>query len=313
MKTLIILDPIKNLSQRWDNSLLIGAELISRGHQVWCADVPCLWALNKQVFARAKRLIFKAQNKIENRFFEGASKIWNAQDFDLILIRKEPPVNEAYLYMTYLLEMISGKVKIMNHPRGIRNANEKLWTLNFPRWIPETLVTADPQNILSFKRKNGTPVIKPLNQKGGKDVFLLKSGTIARMKQLTHEGQNFIMAQRKISQQNGPGEKRIVLLNGKLLCAYIKKPQKGEFRANLDLGADFLPTTLTRNEKKLLRELAPHLRRDGLDFVGLDVLQEKLLEVNVTCPAGVSEASFLYPRAKLFLAWANFLERSVFS
>lgn len=309
MKTLIIIDPIKKLNQEWDNSLLIGGELISRGHSVWCADVPDLWAMNNRVFTRAYKLVYRPKNALKKRFSAGTVKKWDAEKFDLILIRKEPPVNDAYLYMTYLLEMIVDKVKIMNDPRGIRNANEKLWTLNFPKWIPATLVTADPKKISAL----GAPVVKPLNQKGGKDVFILNSKSSSRMKKMTDGGKNFIMAQGKIPQGKGPGEKRIVLLNGKLFCAYIKKPKKGEFRGNLDLGAEFLPTTLTAKEKKLLKDLGPRLRKEGLDFVGLDVLQEKLLEVNVTCPAGVSESSFLHPRAKLFSAWADFLERSVCS
>lgn len=309
MKTLIIIDPIDKLNQEWDNSLLLGRELLSRGHQVWCSDVPDLYAVNKQVFSRAYRLVYHPRNKVHKRFSAGALKIWNAEKFDLILIRKEPPVDESYLYMTYLLELIADKVKIMNHPRGIRNANEKLWTLNFPKWVPRTLVTADPRKVLAMR----APIVKPLNQKGGKDVFILNSASSARMKEMTGHGKKFIMAQKQISQSKGPGEKRIILLNGKFLCGYAKKPKKGEFRGNLDLGAEFVPTSLTVREKKLIQELAPRLRKEGLDFVGLDVLQEKLLEVNVTCPAGVSESSFLYPRAKLFSAWANFLERSVYS
>ena len=309
MKILLIIDPIGKLNQEWDNSLLIGAHMLSRGHQVWCADIPDLWALNNDVFVRSKPLVFTPKKNLKKQFSTGTSKIWNAKNFDLILIRKEPPVNESYLYMTYLLEMISGSVKIMNHPRGIRNANEKLWTLRFPKWIPKTLAAADPENILNFAHTSGATIIKPLNQKGGKDVFILNSGSAARMKQMLNGEKNFIMAQKQLPQNKGVGEKRIILLNGKVLCAYLKKPKKGEFRANLDLGANFLPTTLTLKEKKLIRELAPQLRKEGLDFVGLDVLQEKLLEVNVTCPAGVSEASSLYPRAKLFSAWADFLER----
>ncbi len=309
MKTLIIIDPIQKLNQEWDNSLLIGGELLSRGHQVWCADVPDLWAVNKQVFVRAYPLVYRPKNSLKKRFSAGPARTWNAEKFDLIMVRKEPPVNESYLYMTYLLELIADKVKITNHPRGIRNANEKLWTLNFPKWLPQTLVTADPKKVSAM----GAPVVKPLNQKGGKDVFILNSASSARMKEMTQHGKDFIMAQKQISQTKGPGEKRIILLNGKFLCAYVKKPKKGEFRGNLDLGAEFLPTALTVREKKLLKELAPALRKEGLDFVGLDVLQEKLLEVNVTCPAGVSEASSLYPRAKLFSAWANFLERSACS
>lgn len=311
MKTLIIIDPIKKLNQEWDNSLFIGGELISRGHQVWLADVPDLWAENNKVMVSAKKLVFKPKNKLHYKFSAGASKTWNASKFNLILIRKEPPVNEAYLYMTYLLELVAGKVRIMNHPRGIRNANEKLWTLNFSNWIPKTVVTAAPDNILSFQ-KSGATVVKPLNDKGGRDVFILKPGNTARMKQMTHNGHRFIMAQKKLSHA-GAGEKRIILMNGKFLCAYLKKPKKGEFRGNLDLGAKFLPTQLTAKEKKLIKEISPCLKKEGLDFVGLDVLQEKLLEVNVTCPAGVSEASFLSPRSKLFSAWADFLERSVSS
>ena len=187
--------------------------------------------------------------------------------------------------------------------------NEKLWTLNFPEWVPPTLVTGSVDEILAFEKKHGPLVIKPVDDKGGKGVFLLSKSSLTRLrKDIRKKG--FLMAQKRIMRRESSREKRIVLLNGKLLTVYEKRPRKKEFRANLDLGATFHTCGLSAVEKKLVRELKPHLLREGLLFVGLDVLDGKLLEVNVTCPAGVTEGKFLNPKQPLLETWADFLESS---
>lgn len=242
------------------------------------------------------------------RFIQEPAKTLSIESFQLIVIRKEPPVDPLYIRMTKLL----GKTDVpcINDPRGIRETNEKLSILHFPKWIPKTIVTQSPEAILRFQRKLQKPVVvKPLDQKGGRGVFLLKDASprsLYRAKRATKENTETVMAQEFI--KGARGEKRIVLLHGEVFCFYEKRARGKEFRANLSLGATFHSVPLTAHEKLICRDLKPFLLKRGLEFVGIDVLNGKLIEINVTSPAGVTEAIFLEPRRKLVEAWADFLE-----
>lgn len=306
MNILIILDPLPKLNFEWDNSLAVGGELILRGHCVWLADAPDLWAENNRTFVRASKLLFFPSKSVREKYRAGVSKIWEVAQMDLVMNRKEPPVNAAYLAMTYLLDGPARKIPVINRPAAVRNHNEKLSILNFPKWIPPTLVSSKETDILAFRKKHGEIVIKPLDQKGGLDVFLMNSGSNTELLRTLLLKGNPVMAQKRILSR---AEKRIVLMNGKLLCAYEKRPQGKEWRANLDLGATFHTTELSTAEKSLIREMKPFLIREGLYLVGLDVLGEKLIEINVTSPAGPTEAQFLSPHSKPVSAWADFVER----
>ncbi len=306
MNVLIILDPLKKLNPEWDNSLAVAAELIRRGHKIWTADAPDLRIENRKVLAHAKPLFYFPGKPFKSLFKNGPAKTLDLAAMGLILVRKEPPVNEDFIHMTYLVELVSNKVPVVNNPAGIRNNNEKLSILNFPKWIAPTLVSADLKEILRFRKKHREIVIKPLNEKGGKDVFILKSGShLKKLQTLLRKGMP-VMAQKRMLFKT---EKRIVILNGKFLCAYGKKPVGKEWRANLDLGADFFHCSLSAKEKRLLKELRPFLLREGLYFTGLDVLNGKLIEINVTCPAGATESAKVFPRSKPVSAWADFLEQ----
>lgn len=312
MRFLCVMDPLEKLDPEWDNSLAVLEELARRGHETWAVDVPDLWEVKNSVWGACTRFRWKKPSKTGSFPTPSQSpRNFQLNQFDLILIRKEPPFNEAYLHLTYLLEKTASEVPVINHPRGIRNTNEKLGILNFPHWIPETMVSASPERILDFQNKLGVPVIvKPLDQKGGRGVFLLPKERRAGLKKLvraTLHGKKTLMAQRFIDAEKKV-EKRIILLNGKLLTLYEKKPRPREFRANLGLGGTFHPAEASTQEKKLIRDLRPYLLQEGLSFVGIDVLNDKLIEINVTCPAGVTEAKFLYPALGLLEAWASFLE-----
>lgn len=313
MRILFVMDPLEKCNARWDNSLYLLREFFRREHETWIAD-------SRHLRKKGRTVIGKTQNVTLRRFhgrFQRqdykiqVQKIQDLQRFDLILIRKDPPVDSHYLKFLFLLETIAGRVPIVNHPRGLRNVNEKLSILNFPKWIPETLVTSSVDAALSFQKKLRAPVvIKPLDNKGGKGVFKLVHAdprNISRLRRATAHEQKPVMVQKYLPPGKA-GEKRVMLLNGEFLTAYEKRPKRGEFRANLSLGGTFHPASLTKKEKQLAADLKPHLLKHGLYFAGIDTLNEKLLEINVTSPAGITEAKCLYPKLALVEAWADFLE-----
>jgi glutathione synthase len=315
MKILFILDPLEKLDPVWDTSMALARETEKRGHENWCADAPDIFSRSSRIFCRARRMKAKTfpvtlpPYTPADGFTASKPRTMKLEAFGCVVIRKEPPVDAAYVKMTRLLEQAADRVPMFNHPAGIRYNNEKLAILNFPRWIPETLVSRNPEEILKFQKKIKTDlVIKPLNEKGGKGVWRLKYGERNSLSLLRRAAaRKTLMAQRFLTPRRAE-EKRILMMDGNFFSCYSKRPVTNEFRANLGLGATFHAAHLTPKEKQLVREMKPFLLKEGLYFAGIDVLDEKLIEINVTSPAGLLETKVLYPRRRPLEAWADFLE-----
>ena len=228
---------------------------------------------------------------------DATSSFVDLADVDAIFIRKDPPFDQAYLYLTLLLEQVRttksrrGPI-IVNDPRGLRDANEKLYAMHFSAWTPTTIVSADRDAIFSFvDRVGGTAVIKPLDGAGGSGVMLLKKddkNARAIVDVLTFEGTRLAMVQEFLPDVT-TGDKRILLLDGEPLGAILRVPRSDDLRSNIHVGGSVVPAELTEKEKALVADIAPRLRADGLVFVGLDVIGERLTEVNVTSPTGIQE------------------------
>ena len=283
-----VMDPLETLDLRWDTSLCLLRELKRLGHST-SLFLPSSLASNG--------------TKIHG---EAHGKKWNLADFDAVFIRKDPPFDGAYLALTYLLEPLAKKTQVINHPRGIRNANEKLFGLRFVRWSPPSLVTSRAEEIFSFQTKlRSEVVVKPLYEKGGKGVFRLRRserGASRLLRQATRGEKEMVVAQKFIPVPPGTGDKRILLWKEKVLGVFERIPRPGEFRSNLSLGGSFRSCLLTKREKKLVQELVPELLKEGLYWTGIDVRQGWLLEVNVTSPAGLVELDQLYGGATARLA-----------
>lgn len=321
LKFLFVMDPLAKLNHEWDSSLAMIRELAFRGHRVWIADIPDIIEAKRLIAARARELTVSAKARRAHRqeslhyhyTLSPSPARLPVTFFDLIMIRKDPPFNLAYFYLTHFLEKAAAVRPVFNHPVGIRHTNEKLSILHFPKWIPETRVTASAAEILNFQKKTGGPVVvKPLDSKGGEGVFLIRDGgkkSRREVMEASHKEKNFLMAQAFIPKAKGQSEKRILLLNGDILSAYEKRAPRGDFRANLSLdGATFHASGVSAKEKQLVRDLKPYLVRLGLVFTGIDVLSEKLLEINVTSPAGLYESRLLYPELRCAERVADFLE-----
>jgi glutathione synthase len=213
---------------------------------------------------------------------------------EAVFIRKDPPFDQEYLYATLLLELVRGRTVLVNDPRGIRDANEKLYTLHFARHSPRSTVTADRTRILSFVDEvGGRAVIKPLDGAGGAGVLLLEKGdrnSRAIIDLLTGEGRRMIMLQEYLPAVR-QGDKRVLLLDGAPLGAINRVPRADDLRSNIHVGGTVVPTEITQEEHAVIESIAPRLRADGLVFVGLDMIGGKLTEVNVTSPTGIQELS----------------------
>ncbi len=215
-------------------------------------------------------------------------------DVDAVFIRKDPPFDRSYLYTTLLLERVRGRTVIINDPRGLRDANEKLYALHFSEHMPATLVSADRERIFAFLKKiGGRGVIKPLDGAGGSGVLRLDlTDTNARSiaDVITHEGTRLAMTQEYLPDVR-KGDKRVLLLAGKLLGAINRVPRADDIRSNIHVGGTVEPITITEKEAAIIAVMAPRLEADGLVFVGLDFIGDKLTEVNVTSPTGIQELS----------------------
>jgi glutathione synthase len=212
--------------------------------------------------------------------------------FDAVLIRKDPPFDAQYLYVTLMLEHARGKTLLINDPRALRDANEKIYALQFPSFVPKTMVTANRQQLLEFAAEvGGKAVIKPLDGAGGFGVLALSTtdqNARAIVDILTHEGRRFAMIQEYLPAVR-EGDKRVLLLDGEPLGAILRVPRADDMRSNIHVGGSVVPTELTPNEQAMVRAMAPRLKADGLIFVGLDVIGERLTEVNVTSPTGIQQ------------------------
>jgi glutathione synthase len=309
MKIAFLLYPTEAVNVQEDSSFWIMLELIAGGHEVVYFESKHLFWQDKAPHAFVAKAKLHPQKGYSPPLF--GEKAVNLADFDCIFIRKEPPFDNAYLYCLQLLEMIKDKVWILNDPAGIALANEKTFTLRFGRYAPQTMVTENTALATKFIKNLGRRVIvKPLNQKGGAGIFT----TFPKDKNLpsllamaTSEGSRKVLIQRFVVGGH-QGDKRLVVLDGKILGAFSRRPPSTDFRANLSVGASMHRAAVTAQDRKLVDAMAPLLAQYGLWFVGLDVIGNYLTEVNVTSPAGIPEINRL-DKTRLEKRVVDFMER----
>ncbi len=215
-------------------------------------------------------------------------------DVDAVFIRKDPPFDIPYLYATLLLERARGRTVLLNDPRGLRDANEKLYGQHFARHMPKTLVSANRAQIMLFATEvGGRAVIKPLHGAGGAGVMLLRiddKNAPAICETLTHDGHQLAMVQEFLPAVTA-GDKRVLLLDGDVLGAINRVALASDFRSNIHVGGRVEPCDVTAEERAIIADIAPRLRQDGPFFVGLDFIGGKITEINVTSPTGIQELS----------------------
>lgn len=291
---LFIMDPIEGILPEKDTTFVFMLESLRRSHAVYYCGVGDLFIDRCQPRTRCRRTEVM-RGTPHHRLFE--ERIEALTWFDAVFMRKDPPFDLAYLSATHILSLVDpASTLVLNHPRGLRDANEKLYALHFPEIIPPSLVSADMEALKAFLDElGGEMIIKPLDGCGGAGVFHVRRddrnlNSILEMS--TANGSRLIMAQRYLPEIRG-GDKRLILLDGEPLGAVLRVPREDEHRGNIHVGGTCVKASVTERDCAIAAALAPHLRRDGLYFVGLDVIGEWLTEVNVTSPTGIQEINAL--------------------
>ncbi|MSP25177.1 MAG: glutathione synthase [Myxococcales bacterium] len=293
MRFVFVMDPLERLSPDKDTSFGFILAALARGHD-------CMHALIGELEREAGRgsaAVTAVVRPIEHRedtLALGAPRRLELATVDAVFLRKDPPFDARYAYATQLLDGLRSTTLVLNDPRGLRDANEKIYALEFPRWTPRTLISSSPERIHAFVASvGGRAVIKPLSGAGGFGVMAVRGDdTNARaiVEYLTNEGRELAEIQEFIPEVS-EGDKRVLVLDGAVLGAILRVPAKGELRANIHVGGSVLPTELTARERELVADVGQRLQKDGLYFVGLDLIGGYLTEVNVTSPTGIRELS----------------------
>jgi glutathione synthase len=290
MQLVFVMDGLDRVHPDKDTTYGFIEAALARGHE-------CLHALIHQIdWVGGQPAAVVRELRLEGRALSlaGEPRRVMLRQVEAVLIRKDPPFDPAYQHATLLLEALRGHTLVMNDPHGLREANEKLFALRFARWMPQTIVSSDRATIEAFIAEvGGKAIIKPLDGAGGHGVMILRGDDPNRkpiVDLLTDEGRRLAMIQAFIPNAH-EGDKRVLVLDAEPLGAILRVASGGDFRANIHVGGKVVPTELTPREREIVADMGPELRRAGLIFVGLDLVGERLTEVNVTSPTGIRELS----------------------
>ncbi|MDB3859561.1 glutathione synthase [Candidatus Pelagibacter sp.] len=276
-------NPLK-LNPVTDTSIFLAHEIQNQNYKIFYYDPKDLSIINSKVIAAGYFIEFNYKNK---EFF----KILKKQKLDLtkckfILIRQDPPFNLEYISATYILDSIKNKVQILNNPTSIRNVSEKLYSVKFQKYMPNTIFTQNIDEIKNFFKKHKKVILKPIHSYSGNDIHLLTSFNLKLIKKFIKQ-HDHIMCQKfipKISE----GDKRVFLINGKVCGAISRVPKKGSFLSNMSKGAKPINIKLTKIENKISKLIAKDLKKQNVFFAGIDFIDQKLNgDINVTSPTGL--------------------------
>jgi glutathione synthase len=290
MRFAFILDPLDSLKAYKDTSLAIMREAARRGHELFVSMQSDLFLRHDKVKLITRSFEFAPGN---DWYRLGEASESNPSEFDALLMRKDPPFDNEYLYSTYLLELAAEQGgRVLNNPKSIRDWNEKLSVARFPQFAPAFLVASNNDLIRDFLAEHGDIVVKPLDGMGGSSVFRLHTedhNISVILEIITDFGQRTVMAQRYLPQIK-QGDKRIIVIDGEPLpYALARIPKAGETRGNLAAGGTGLAQSLTERDFEIASTVGAVLKQQGLFLVGLDVIGDYLTEINVTSPTGMVE------------------------
>ena len=288
---LVIMDPIEQVNYKKDTSLAMMWAAQDRGHTLGYCQIHDLWLDRGQLMADTQPVTVKRDPA---DFYSLGDKATGAiSDYDVVLMRKDPPFNMDYIYSTYLLELAEKDgVVVSNRPASLRDVNEKLYTAWFPELCTPTLVTTQSDRVRAFLAEHQDIIVKPLDGMGGESIFRITAADpniSVILETMTLRNQRQIMAQRYIPAIT-EGDKRVLVVNGEPMpYTLARMPAAGETRGNLAAGGTGVPTELLDHERKMIETLTPQLLAKDLLFVGVDIIGDYITEINVTSPTCIRE------------------------
>ena len=289
-------DHPSNLNPLNDTSIFLANEIQKKKYKIFYYEPKNLSIINFKVIASGFFIKFNYNKK---KFF----KILKKEKIDLtkckfLLIRQDPPFNLEYITTSYILDIIKNKVKIINNPTSIRNISEKLFSSKYKKFMPPTIFTQNLDEIKKFLKTHKKIIIKPIHSYGGNDIHLLSKLNLDLIKKFIKK-HNYIMCQ-KFLPKIKKGDKRVFIINGKIVGAISRIPKKGSFLSNLGKGGKAINIALTTTEKEISKILAKDLKKENIFFSGIDFIDQKLNgDINVTSPTGLKT---LYDLSNINLA-----------
>jgi glutathione synthase len=309
LKALFQMDPFENLNKKNDSTICIINEAIKKNFEIWFCSPKNISVLGNKVFAKVQR--------IKNDLSLESPTIVTIDKFDFFFIRQDPPFDLNYLTNCYLLELhknYNQKPYFVNCPSGIKNFTEKIFPLYFLNLMPKTCITSNEKTFIKILSELKIVVIKTLFNKGGEGVFkvsdLNKNDSLKHFKLLLKKYRVPVVVQKFIPLVS-KGDKRVILIDGEPKGVVNRIPAKGSFKANLHLGGQAKQTSLTKKEKKICQVLKPILKKEGLFFVGIDLINEKLTEINVTSPTGIVQINDIAGINIAKMLWEKLIKKTL--
>lgn len=293
----IVMDPISSINIKKDTSFAMLLEAQSRGYELHYMEMNSLYLRGGEGRAMTRKVSVKQD--YDGWYEFGTEQDIALQDLDVILMRKDPPFDTEFIYATYILERAEEKgTLIVNKPQSLRDCNEKLFTAWFPELTPDTLVTRNAAQLKAFHKEHTDVILKPLDGMGGASIFRLKpedANVSVVIETLTEHGSRFCMAQNYLPAIKD-GDKRVLVVDGEPVPYCLARiPAQGETRGNLAAGGRGEARPLTESDWAIARKVAPVLKEKGLIFVGLDIIGDRLTEINVTSPTCAREIEAAFP------------------
>lgn len=283
------MDPIDRIDIRGDSTFALLLEAQRRGHELFYYLPPHLALDGPRLIARGSSL--EVIDRVGDHYRLTRPRLIDLSEWDVVLLRQDPPFDMAYITTTHLLERIHPRTLVVNDPASVRNAPEKVWVLEFQDLMPPTLVTRNLEDVREFRKRYGDIILKPLYGNGGAAVFRVQPGdtnlnSLVELFQTVFR-EPFLVQEYRPEVRNG--DKRIILIDGEVVGAINRVPSAEETRSNMHVGGTPLPTELTDRDREICARLGPELKRRGLIFTGIDVIGRYLTEINVTSPTGIRQ------------------------
>ena len=277
-------DHFSKINPDTDTTIFLAHEIQSKNYKIFYYEPENLSVINSKVVADGHFVKFNYRKK---KFFKLFKKHkLNLVNCKFILIRQDPPFNLKYISTTYILETIKDKVKIINDPSSIRKISEKLYAIKYLKYMPPTIFSQNINEIKKFFKKNEKVILKPIHSFGGNEIHLSSKFNLKFIKKFIKKHE-YIICQKYLPKIN-KGDKRVFLINGKVMGAISRVPKKGSFLSNMSKGAKPINTQLTNIEKKISKLVAKNLRKENIFFAGIDFIDQKLNgDINVTSPTGL--------------------------